>query len=114
MLRRGFIESVMSSFSFSGRAGRLEYWVVTLLCIAVVLVPGIVFLYTNNNILSERYVDIASIITLWPLISVQARRWHDRNKSSLWLLMNFVPIIGFIWVIFENGFLPGVDKDNRY
>ena len=50
----------------------------------------------------------------WPSIAVQAKRWHDVNKSAWWLLINIVPIIGPLWALIENGFIAGTTGENRY
>jgi hypothetical protein len=54
------------------------------------------------------------IIVLWPSLAIQAKRWHDRNKSALWILINFVPIIGPVWALIENGLLEGEKEKNKY
>jgi uncharacterized membrane protein YhaH (DUF805 family) len=47
-------------------------------------------------------------------IIVQIKRWHDRDKSGWWVLINFVPCIGGLWTLIECGFLPGTPGDNRF
>lgn len=51
---------------------------------------------------------------LWSSLALQVKRWHDRDKSAWWLLMNFVPFIGAIWVLVECGFLRGTEGQNSY
>ena len=60
------------------------------------------------------YELIVTLILIWPSLAVQAKRWHDRNKSAWWILINFVPIIGPLWSLIENGFLPGDIGSNKY
>lgn len=55
-----------------------------------------------------------SLVLLWPALAIQAKRWHDRDKSAIWILINFVPFIGGLWALIENGFLAGTDGDNHY
>jgi len=47
-------------------------------------------------------------------IIVQIKRWHDRDKSGWWILINLVPCIGALWTLIECGFLPGTPGDNRF
>jgi uncharacterized membrane protein YhaH (DUF805 family) len=47
-------------------------------------------------------------------IIVQIKRWHDRDKSGWWVLINLVPCIGALWTLIECGFLPGTPGDNRF
>lgn len=50
----------------------------------------------------------------WSSYAVSAKRWHDRDKSGLWSLIAFVPLIGPIWMFVECGFLPGSQGANRF
>jgi uncharacterized membrane protein YhaH (DUF805 family) len=51
---------------------------------------------------------------VWPSLAVQAKRWHDQDRTALWLLINFIPIAGPIWTIIQNGFVPGTRGPNRF
>ncbi len=82
--------------NFEGRARRAEFWwyVLAGICISIVL-----------NILTA----IASIFfvlsliyglgVLIPGIAVGIRRLHDTDKSGWWLLIGFIPLVGFIVLI---------------
>lgn len=98
--------------SIHGRSGRLEYWFIILFILLVVLVPAFVFFEPYSDE-ANKYVNVTAIITLWPLIAVQVRRWHDRNKSGWWVFINLIPLIGFVWAVIENGFLNSIDEGNR-
>ena len=50
----------------------------------------------------------------WPSVAVQAKRWHDRNKSAWWIAIGLIPVVGPVWAFIENGFLPGDAGENRY
>jgi len=54
------------------------------------------------------------IVVLWVGLSVQVKRWHDRDKSGWWALINLIPVIGQIWVFIECGILRGSSGDNRF
>ena len=47
-------------------------------------------------------------------MAIQAKRWHDHDKSALWLLINLIPYIGPVWALIENGFKPGTSGANRF
>jgi len=100
-------------FSFKGRIQRLHYWLFTLVMLIIILVPAYV-LFESFSEEANNFVNLMSLIFLWPNLAVQAKRWHDRNKSAFWLLINFVPFIGTLWAIIENGFLAGTTDTNRY
>jgi uncharacterized membrane protein YhaH (DUF805 family) len=50
----------------------------------------------------------------WPNFAVQAKRWHDVNKSAWWILINALPIVGWLIGLWENGFASGDVGDNKY
>jgi len=62
----------------------------------------------------EVYINVVSLLFLWPSISIQVKRWHDINSSGIWTLVLFVPFIGGLWALVANGFLRGTAGDNLY
>lgn len=53
------------------------------------------------------------LVTLWPMLAISAKRWHDRDKSGWWTLISLVPIIG-LWMLIECGFFKGTRGPNRF
>lgn len=102
-------------FSFKGRIGRFEYWMATLAMIgaivAFILLAGMLGLGESASgiLFIVLYVPI-----IWISLAVQAKRWHDRNKSAWWILISFIPVIGALWAFVENGCLPGTDGPNNF
>lgn len=92
--------------SLDGRINRKPYWYFN----GVLLLVYILMAIGRSAILS----GIFALILFWPTIAVQAKRWHDRDKSAWWILIGLVPIVGFIWALVENGFLRGTAGDNRF
>lgn len=107
------LKFIVNYFSFKGRSNRSEYWIVSLVIAAIILVPAFIFFQPYSDEAKE-YVNLTALISLWPYLAVQVRRWHDRNKSGWWVFINFIPIVGFFWVIIENGFLAGTEGENRF
>ena len=101
-------------FSPHGRISRKSYWIFNL----VVVLGGIVlasFTEVSPDIEHITKPQLMFMIwVFWPSIVVQAKRWHDLNKSALWILINFIPLIGPIWALIENGFFPGTRGENRF
>lgn len=96
-------------FSFEGRVSRLQFWMVGL---SLVVLNGIV---AAISVSSESLVlTLISIILFWPGLAINIKRWHDRDKSGFWVLIGLVPIIGWLWVIIEQGFMKGTDGPNSY
>jgi len=55
-----------------------------------------------------------SLFTLVPWISSTVARLHDRGHSAWWLLWFLVPVVGWILLLVQNGFLRGDGGPNRY
>jgi uncharacterized membrane protein YhaH (DUF805 family) len=86
---------------FAGRAGRAEYWYFVLFNLIIYIVLGIIdqaiagpseMGQPSGGILTGLY----SLAVLLPSLAVGVRRLHDTNRTGWWLLISFVPIIGFI------------------
>ena len=105
-------------FSFQGLINRLPFWVVTLILIGfgAATQPAVDTYGPDNPMtIGPAIIAIVSfIISLWIGLAVQIKRWHDRDKSGWWALLNLIPIIGSLWVLVECGFLQGTAGDNRF
>ena len=95
--------SVLKKYAvFSGRARRSEFWVFSLIWVVIYFVLSVVDLAIGTGIGGS--VGILSFIflvaTILPALAVQVRRLHDTGRSGWWSLLNYIPIIGTIVVIF--------------
>ena len=86
-----YLKALGQYANFSGRAGRREFWIFTLVNVAIFIILKII----SFDIITI----IFSLAILIPSLAVQVRRLHDIGKSGLWVLINLVPIIGFIVLI---------------
>lgn len=86
-----FGDSIRSCFSkyamFDGRAPRAEYWWWLLFTVLASAGAGIV---------SDKLSALFSLAVLLPSLAVGARRLHDTNRSGWFLLLWFVPLIGWL------------------
>ncbi|MDC5804685.1 DUF805 domain-containing protein [Vibrio europaeus] len=129
-------------FSFQGRIGRKTYWIWN-----VVYYLMIVGFALGMNVLAPSIahliLPVFLIVILVPDLAITAKRWHDRGKSSWWLLLNIPLVIGRmtvpvgdpslagqpsilqaatsfaalacgLWILVECGFLKGTDGENQY
>lgn len=116
-------------FSFQGRISRQEYWVKGVLLggllFGVILIAAIMVDIGMGNINVNNPNDPNSrgaivtvlvylFIVLWPGLALQAKRWHDRDKSGWFVLVNLIPIAGAIWSFVEVGCLRGTIGPNRF
>jgi uncharacterized membrane protein YhaH (DUF805 family) len=98
-------------FGFKGRLKRLPWWIATILADLGLGVVDAIFGVPRPSLF---FLLLLMPPLIWISIAVQVKRWHDRNKSAWWLLINFVPIIGWLWVLIECGFLRGTEGPNRF
>jgi uncharacterized membrane protein YhaH (DUF805 family) len=102
-------------FSFNGRIGRGPYWAVLGVWIIIDIILLVISKVSAGSSGSPGMIIVLFYLaSIWPLLAVEIKRWHDRNKSGWWCLIGFVPLIGGLWVLIECGFLPGVDEGNRF
>lgn len=97
-------------FSFKGRIGRQTFWLANILMIIGFVVSSALL----QSVETEPYGFVAMLALLWLFFPVTVKRWHDRNKSGFWMLINLIPWIGQIWTFIELGFLPGTKGQNRF
>lgn len=136
----GFAEAVRTVLkekyaTFSGRASRSEFWwfqlfyLLVLFAIGLIagLAAGLTGAFSNMQAgPSPLLIGIAVIGGLFalamflPQISLQVRRFHDRNISGWWylglLVLNIIPYVGFISAIalFVITVLRGTDGPNKF
>jgi len=100
-------------FSLRGRLSRKQFWlygVLALLGLATLAhaLLGIARVRAPTADL------IVNLLLLWPALAVSVKRWHDRDRSGWWVLLNLLPVIGWLWALIDNGFLRGTAGRNRF
>lgn len=86
---------------FTGRASRSEYWWAVLFNVLVGIGLGIVDRVIFGGQMNDPTVfsGLYSLATVLPGLAVSIRRLHDIDKSGWWVLLWFVPVIGWIWLL---------------
>lgn len=83
---------------FNGRAGRKEFWMFVLIDFIVMIIISVIDHYagwtdkSGNGPLNLIY----NLATLLPRLGLAIRRLHDTGRSGWYLLLNLIPIIGWI------------------
>lgn len=80
-------------FSFQGRIGRQAFWLWNICYYA--MIAGFAM---GSNLLfpdvAHLILPVFLLVVLVPDLAITAKRWHDRDKSSWWLLLNVPLVIG--------------------
>jgi len=112
-------------FSFHGRVGRSTFWLGTLGLSAMgMLANSLAWTALRSLVPREVMQNLppTSVITFftvglafaWPILAIQAKRWHDVDKSAWWILVNLGPVIGGVVTFVYCGLLPGTPGVNRF
>ncbi|WP_158807425.1 DUF805 domain-containing protein [Beijerinckia sp. L45] len=119
-------------FSPAGRLNRASFWKATILIIIADLVAGVLCKILGGAIPNQATEDGAynvtgvaalpfnvivfafGVFSVWAGLCIAIKRYHDRDKSGFWLLIQVVPLIGAIWYFVETGFLAGTPGPNRF
>lgn len=119
-------------FSANGRISRAKFWsaliyyivgtliVTALFYVLWMIVPGTIaddgsFSVTGVAAIPYVVLSIAYLAAMvWSGVCIGVKRYHDRGKSGVWILIQFVPVIGALWYFIEAGCLRGTLGPNRY
>lgn len=98
---------------FDGRIRRMGWWIAG---IGVSIVSSVFGRMTDGdtNLLLALVVLVISLVITLVSLSLSVRRWHDHNKSGWWVLINLIPIFGWIYSLIMLGFMPGNQGNNNY
>lgn len=103
-----------SLFSFRGRADRTEWWVAYMVGGLIAQFAGIfgMIVYEPENVLPillAVFLWLVALLAIEVTLAVSVKRMRDRGYPPWLLLFGFVPVIGWIWLLIELGFLPAHD-----
>jgi len=116
-------------FSFEGRIGRMPFWLATLgMVVAMIVINvavfGAAFLTADPSAVQAApgamggavtiVALLVTILAVWIGLAVQAKRWHDLDKSAWWILINLIPAVGGLITLVMCGFLAGTPGPNRF
>jgi uncharacterized membrane protein YhaH (DUF805 family) len=94
-------------FNFDGRIDRGQWWIGFGIIVVAWFLASLLFGQGLVYWLIWMVLLVASL-------GIHIKRLHDRGKAGLWVLVFFIPVIGFIWMIVEMGFLEGDPGPNEY
>ena len=107
-------------FIIKGRASRSEYWFLQLLFTPFAFYVGYWSDPVSTGTMDPPQLYILStiivIVLFIPAITSQIRRFHDRDKSGWFILINFIPVVGWIIalvMLLDKG-TPGKNRFGEY
>jgi uncharacterized membrane protein YhaH (DUF805 family) len=91
---KSYINAMRRYFDFSGRSTRAQFWLFSLVMLVMVIIAIII----DSAISSQPGIITALVVIahLLPSLAVTVRRLHDINRSSWWVFIQLVPLIGLI------------------
>ena len=99
--------------TFSGRARRKEYWLFYLAWFILAVIAFGIDEVLGSPVIELGVVGIVNVALICPSLAVSSRRLHDTNRKAWWLLMNLLPVIGWIWLWVLFCF-KGMEGENRF
>lgn len=94
----------------SGRASRKEYWSFVLCSVIITFMAMILDEIWGTK---EAISKTIYIIFLIPSLTITIRRLHDVNKSGFWYLIQIIPMLGTIYLLYLM-IKPTQSNDNQY
>jgi uncharacterized membrane protein YhaH (DUF805 family) len=97
--------------SLQGRCDRQQYWLFGVLPYVILWA---VLLGLARGLPFDRYaLYLLLLLALWPLVTMQVKRYHDLDMSGWFALLLLLPFLGKVMAV-VIGILPGKPGDNRY
>lgn len=97
-----YLTAMRRYVDFGGRSSRSEYWLFVLIYLIIYIIAMVIDVWVLGVDPSSGFGILAGIVTLVhiiPSIAVGVRRLHDTDRSGWWILIVFIPLIGWIWLI---------------
>ena len=96
-----FVDAFKKAFDFQGRANRTQYWMFYLAYFVVTMILEVVWTRGGSTLgpIFGFILAIWFLVMLIPSLSIAIRRLRDAGKSPWWILIVFLPFIGWIWLI---------------
>ena len=102
-----------------GRVNRKQFWLWLVLPLAAIEILPALGDVATGSYNPELSIGLSrAIFAYWVAlilgVIVYIKRFHDRDKSGWWVLIDLIPIIGAIWLPIELGLLKGTPGPNRF
>jgi uncharacterized membrane protein YhaH (DUF805 family) len=107
-----YLDPIQNHYAdFQGRTSRRAFWMFTLFNVIISVVLNVIdqLVLDGFTLLSGLY----GLALLLPSLGIGVRRLHDIDKSGWWILIGFIPIVGWIILIYWYA-QPGNPSPNEW
>ena len=90
------------AFDFKGITSRHDYWMTVLINVLLMIPLEWITLFTRHSGGSVEEFTMGSLFAILifvPNLAMMIRRFHDINKSGIYMLLGFIPLVGSFIVI---------------
>lgn len=108
-----YLKVLKNYAEFSGRARRKEFWMFALFNIGISVILSIIDAITTAAVGIGVLSGLYGLAVLIPSLAVSIRRLHDTDRSGFWLLIWFIPVIGWI-ILLVFSLQEGTRGANRF
>ena len=91
-------------FTVHGRINRSQWWFGNFILFIGYIFAHIMFFVLNIHFIIAGL--FAFVIFIAKRVPLNMKRWHDRDKSGWWVLIELIPVFGSLWTLVELGFFP--------
>lgn len=103
-----FIDAFRKYSDFNGIATRKQYWMFILFYIIFSIPLSVIDAFLGFMLLEA----IFNLVVLIPSLSIAARRLHDIGRSGWWQILVFIPLLG--WIVLIYFLAKGSNEDSEY
>jgi len=93
--------------------GRGPWWIANMVWLLLLTVAIQIDGQPQNGPVFVRHGPVlvaVFLLTLWPMIAIHIKRWHDRGRPGFWCFLVLAPVFGIPLTILELGFF-GATRD---
>lgn len=87
---------------FHGRASRGEFWRYTLVVFLISAILPLLAMAIFSDGVGDALSVIISIALFLPSLALSVRRLHDIDKSGWWILIQIIPLLGGLYLLYCN------------
>ncbi|HXW26289.1 MAG TPA: MFS transporter [Xanthobacteraceae bacterium] len=101
-------------FSHAPRITRSQFW---LQYCAPAAIIGLAVMFADIALAAEYeqpLKTLCGVVVMLAGLVAAVKRCHDRDRTGWFVLIYLIPVVGWIWLIGELGFLPGTAGANRF